>query len=116
MSPAPSSSRDSFPRAGTCTHARDRADGSLEKPWNERPAAAKRYETDIPADGPEINGVKSLPPALLDLVRNSSPQQNLVNYDEVHTWWWVAYEAMLADLKAQGESSGWKEIEASVKR
>lgn len=81
---------------------------SLEKPWNERPEAAKKYENAQPS-GP------SLPSALLDLVANSPPQNGLTNYDEVHTWWWVAYEAMLADLKMQ-KDSGWEEIEASVKR
>lgn len=57
-----------------------------------------------------------LPKALLDLVKNSPPQKGLKNYEEVHTWWWVAYEAMLAGLKAEGDGSGWQEIEANVKR
>jgi hypothetical protein len=88
------------------------ANVSLDKPWNERPEAAKAYEN-LSAD--TVQG-DALPKALLDLVADSPEQRGLQDYDEVHTWWWVAYEAMLAELKLEGEAGGWKEIDASVKR
>lgn len=90
------------------------ANGSLEKPWNERPESAKAYEGIFPVEAKA--GPRQLPTELVDLVKNSGSQQSLTCYDEVHAWWWVAYEAMLAELKAGGEEGGWKEIEAYVKR
>ena len=90
------------------------ADHSLDKPWNFRPEAAKAYENIFTDGGADIK--QGLPRELLDLVKDSPPQRSVRDYEEVHTWWWVAYEAMLAELKSQGEGTGWQEIEANVKR
>lgn len=77
----------------------------LAKPWESRP-------TSIPSPGP-IDPKTDLPSGLVELVRNSPPQESLRDYKEVHLWWWVAYEAMLADMREKGDER-WKEVDAGV--
>jgi hypothetical protein len=78
---------------------------SLDKPWSKRPPATPRQ-----ASLDEF----SLPSALVDLVRNSPPQSSLTSYDEVHAWWWVVYDQLLAEMQREGESSGWREMASCI--
>jgi len=48
-------------------------------------------------------------------VTNTPPQESVETYDEVHAWWWIVYEDLLADMKQKGEGSGWREVDGLVK-
>jgi hypothetical protein len=56
-----------------------------------------------------------LPDRLLELVKNSPEQTSLTEYDAVHAWWWAVWDDMIEDMKVEGESSGWREVQAMVK-
>ncbi len=95
---------------------------SLDKPWKKKPAilnTAPTKESPIlpptPVSPPTSKPTRSLPPGLAELVQNSPKQENVTNYDAVHAWWWIAYDDMLADMKEKGDSSGWREIEQTVR-
>lgn len=60
------------------------------------------------------DSLRSLPPNLIDMVKNTPAQQNINEYDAVHVWWWIVYEDLLADMKQQGENSGWREMDKAV--
>ena len=57
-----------------------------------------------------------MPPALAAMVKDSPPQRGAKEYDEVHSWWWLAYEDVLRELKANGEEGQWQEVDKYVTR
>lgn len=81
---------------------------SLAKPWESRPS-------DIPSPGPPSIPSKpqSLPQGLLDLAHNSPPQSSIHDYKDVHLWWWVAYEAMINEMRERGDER-WREVDAGI--
>ena len=98
---------------------------SLSKPWNEKPAMLKDDAVSresspqlplTPDSAKYHQSERPMPARLVNLVKSSPPQKSVTQYDEVHAWWWVGYEVMLADLKAEGDGSGWQEVDAYVHR
>lgn len=108
---------------------------SLEKPWNEPPPELYlqtvaygevdpskqqlNYLPPTPVSATsfqqEKQQLRPLPPALLDLVKSTPAQKGITNYDDVHAWWWIAYDKVLEGLK-QGLEAPWKEVDSFVHR
>ncbi|KAL7422480.1 hypothetical protein Q5752_003128 [Cryptotrichosporon argae] len=104
----------------------------LSKPWDARPASLPSrtkhtYPSSLlPLDPPSPTSTVSsvsptsptgrppLPRRLVDAVRATPPQTSLTDYDDLHAWWWLVYEEVLDDLRAQGDESGWREIDGLV--
>ncbi|OCF73611.1 galactinol synthase [Kwoniella mangroviensis CBS 8886] len=97
----------------------------LDKPWNHRPSDLPPHPTLPPTPITPSNFTQQqtqntekrrpLPPGLLDAVRNTSPQESLTNYDAVHAWWWIVYEDLLGEWKAENKA-GWREVDQYVTR
>ncbi|WVF70776.1 hypothetical protein IAT40_005570 [Kwoniella sp. CBS 6097] len=109
----------------------------LDKPWHRRPAhlAAHISPTDLPPTPITATNAPSqsssfpsdkndgdkpirrpLPAGLLDAVKETNKSQDsLVDYQDVHAWWWIVYEDLLDDYKAAGDKR-WKLVDQHVKR
>ncbi|WVQ71050.1 hypothetical protein IAR50_000575 [Cryptococcus sp. DSM 104548] len=110
----------------------------IDKPWTGRPSSLPPHRpsptisspdlppspasVDFPNDSPPPHALlqsaltkrRTLPPALLEIVRNTPEQTSLTDYEEVHKWWWVVYECVLEEMKSQGVE--WQLIDQWVKR
>ncbi|WRT63975.1 uncharacterized protein IL334_000902 [Kwoniella shivajii] len=97
----------------------------LDKPWNHRPTCLAPHEsTHIQLPPTPITPTSSsmtkiarrpLPDGLLEAVKSTPSQKSLTDYDDVHAWWWIAYEDLLDEWKRENKQS-WREIDAYVKR
>lgn len=47
------------------------------------------------------------------LVAAASKQTSVTNYEQVHAWWWHAYERVLGEMQ-RVEGSGWEEVDRYV--
>ena len=56
-----------------------------------------------------------LPVSLLSFLPQTPEQKSLTDYPEVHTWWWLVYDEVLADMK-QRIPDFWEEIDHWVHR
>ena len=87
------------------------ADVSLDKPWDKRPASVPALINVAPTS---VSSDKELPPDLIKLVANSAPQESMTDYEAVHMWWWVAYIALVGELKASGDEVVWREMDKYI--
>ncbi|WWC58394.1 uncharacterized protein I303_100934 [Kwoniella dejecticola CBS 10117] len=101
----------------------------LDKPWDHRPLTLAPYKSTstqlpptpiTPSNFPSISDKaekarRPLPESLINAVRNTPKQDSLTNYDAVHSWWWLVYEELLDEWKAENRL-GWREIDQYVKR
>lgn len=46
-------------------------------------------------------------------MHNSPPQTSIHDYRDVHLWWWVAYKAMVQEMRERGDER-WKEVDAGI--
>ncbi|WVR05738.1 hypothetical protein IAU60_002763 [Kwoniella sp. DSM 27419] len=99
----------------------------LDKPWNRRPAHLPAHVSALTAPRPaSVPGTvhprkgltkprRPLPLGLAEAVRNTAPQQNMTEYDEVHAWWWIVYEDLLDELQLAGDDR-WVSVDKCVRR
>ena len=97
---------------------------SLDKPWAARPALVDSVTPKLPPT--PVSAISdtagkapkwtSLPEELLAFIPKTPAQKGVKEYDEVHTWWWLAYDDMLREMQAAGEESGWREVDKYVTR
>lgn len=38
----------------------------------------------------------------------------MTDYEAVHMWWWVAYIALVGELKASGDEVVWREMDKYI--
>lgn len=48
------------------------------------------------------------------MVADTPAQKSMTDYDDVHMWWWVAYLALVGELKAGGDEVVWKEMDKYI--
>ncbi|WWC66588.1 uncharacterized protein I206_100491 [Kwoniella pini CBS 10737] len=97
----------------------------LDKPWDHRPVnlppyKSKRMELPPTPTTPSnysnhTNEKRNLPESLINAIKNTPKQESITNYDAVHSWWWLVYEELLDEWKAENRL-GWREIDQYVKR
>ncbi|ORX39078.1 galactinol synthase [Kockovaella imperatae] len=95
----------------------------LDKPWSARPKMVDEILPRLPltpvsALNSPVLAPKwsSLPLDLMAFLPETPAQKGVTEYDEVHTWWWLAYEEVLSEMKSAGDASGWREVEKYVTR
>lgn len=54
-----------------------------------------------------------LSPELVDLALHSSKQDSITEYPAVHAWWWVVFDEMMREMKAEGNDL-WRTVDAGV--
>ncbi|ODN84328.1 hypothetical protein L202_00302 [Cryptococcus amylolentus CBS 6039] len=110
----------------------------IDKPWAARPASLPPHRPsstmpspDLPPSPASVESThecppsyaylksaltkrRALPPALLEIVRNTPEQESLTDYGEVHKWWWVVYEDVLEEMKTKGVE--WEMVDGWVTR
>lgn len=59
-------------------------------------------------------GLRPLPPRLVEMVGRTPAQTSLTDYEGVHSWWWAVYDEAIEELRVQGDDRGWKEVDATV--
>ncbi|KAK4685318.1 hypothetical protein P7C73_g4837, partial [Tremellales sp. Uapishka_1] len=83
----------------------------LDKPWTTRTTLSLPAERTI-ARTSASKYSRDPVPRLSQAVRHTPEQESVSDYDGLHAWWWIAYDAMIEEMKAEGRD--WKYVEATL--